>query len=91
MIIHRANLGNNFTHFTIWHAIIPNTILNNQLSKHMITISPFAALRPEVALAKAVASRPYDVLSSKEARTEAQGNPNTFYTSPKVKLIYPKQ
>jgi uncharacterized protein (DUF1015 family) len=44
----------------------------------MITISPFAALRPEVAHAKEVASRPYDVMSSAEARTETQGNPNSF-------------
>ena len=44
----------------------------------MITISPFAALRPEVAHAKEVASRPYDVMSSAEARTEAQGNPKSF-------------
>ncbi len=56
----------------------------------MITISPFAALRPEVALAKAVASRPYDVLSSKEARTEAQGNPNTFLHITKSEIDLPE-
>ena len=56
----------------------------------MITISPFAALRPEVALAKAVASRPYDVLSSKEARTEAQGNPNTFLHVTKSEIDLPE-
>ncbi len=44
----------------------------------MITISPFAALRPEVEHAKEVASRPYDVMSSAEARTETQGNPKSF-------------
>ena len=44
----------------------------------MVTITPFMALRPEVQLAKAVASRPYDVLNSKEAKVEAQGNPNSF-------------
>lgn len=44
----------------------------------MVTISPFKALRPEAQHAKEVASRPYDVLSSKEARIEAQGNPNSF-------------
>ncbi len=44
----------------------------------MITISPFAALRPEVEFTKAIASRPYDVMSSAEARVEAQGNPNSF-------------
>ena len=56
----------------------------------MITISPFAALRPEVALAKAVASRPYDVLSSKEARTAAQGNPNTFLHITKSEIDLPE-
>ncbi len=56
----------------------------------MITISPFAALRPEVALAKAVASRPYDVLSSREARTEAQGNPNTFLHITKSEIDLPE-
>jgi len=44
----------------------------------MVTISPFQALRPEAQLAKSVASRPYDVLNSKEAKVEAQGNPNSF-------------
>jgi uncharacterized protein (DUF1015 family) len=44
----------------------------------MITITPFKALRPEAQVSKAVASRPYDVLNSKEAKIEAQGNPNSF-------------
>ncbi len=44
----------------------------------MITITPFAALRPQVALAKAVASKPYDVLNSAEAKDETLGNPNSF-------------
>jgi uncharacterized protein (DUF1015 family) len=44
----------------------------------MITISPFAALRPEVAHAKEVGSRPYDVMSTAEAREETLGNPKSF-------------
>ncbi len=44
----------------------------------MITISPFKALRPAAELAKQVASRPYDVLNSKEAKVEAQGNNVSF-------------
>lgn len=44
----------------------------------MINIKPFKALRPEAQHAKAVASKPYDVLNSKEAKIEAQGNPNSF-------------
>ena len=56
----------------------------------MITISPFAALRPEVIFAKDVASRPYDVLNSKEARTEALGNPNTFLHITKSEIDLPE-
>ena len=44
----------------------------------MVTISPFKALRPAAEFAKQVASRPYDVLNSKEAKTEAQGNNVSF-------------
>lgn len=44
----------------------------------MISISPFKALRPEPQFARQVASRPYDVLNSKEAKIEAEGNPYSF-------------
>lgn len=44
----------------------------------MISISPFKALRPEPQFAKQVASRPYDVLTTKEAKVEAEGNPHSF-------------
>jgi uncharacterized protein (DUF1015 family) len=44
----------------------------------MAQIQPFKALRPQPALAAAVAARPYDVLNSEEARVEAQGNPQSF-------------
>lgn len=44
----------------------------------MIIFKPFRALRPIPELAQAVASRPYDVLDSAEAREEAQGNPHSF-------------
>jgi len=44
----------------------------------MISISPFKALRPEPQFAKQVASRPYDVLTTKEAKVEAEGNPYSF-------------
>lgn len=37
----------------------------------MVKVKPFAALRPPKAFAKEVASRPYDVLNSKEAKEEA--------------------
>ena len=55
----------------------------------MITISPFAALRPEAQHAKAVASRPYDVLSSREAKAEAQGNPDSFLHITKSEIDLP--
>ena len=59
--------------------------------KYMITITPFRALRPEADLAKQVASKPYDVLNSKEARIEAQGNPNSFLHITKSEIDLPEQ
>ncbi len=44
----------------------------------MTLIKPFKALRPQAQFAKQVASRPYDVLNSAEAKIEAQGNPYSF-------------
>lgn len=44
----------------------------------MVDIRPFRALRPPADIAKHVASPPYDVLSSAEARTLAEGKPNSF-------------
>lgn len=57
----------------------------------MITIAPFKALRPEATFAKQVASRPYDVLNSKEAKTEAQGNPNSFLHITKSEIDLPEE
>ncbi|MCP9750402.1 DUF1015 domain-containing protein [Ferruginibacter sp. HRS2-29] len=56
----------------------------------MITITPFKALRPEAQHAKTVASRPYDVLNSKEAKVEAQGNPNSFLHITKSEIDLPE-
>lgn len=44
----------------------------------MSIIKPFKALRPQPQFAKQVASRPYDVLNSAEAKVEAQGNNHSF-------------
>ncbi len=41
----------------------------------MAILKPFKGLRPPAELAAQVASRPYDVLNSEEARLEAAGNP----------------
>jgi len=55
----------------------------------MVSISPFKALRPEAHLAKQVASRPYDVLNSQEAKVEAQGNPASFLHITKSEIDLP--
>ena len=44
----------------------------------MSIIKPFKALRPQTNLAKNVASQPYDVLNSIEAKAAAVGNPYSF-------------
>lgn len=41
----------------------------------MAILKPFKGLRPPVEIAKELASRPYDVLNSDEAREEAKDNP----------------
>lgn len=45
----------------------------------MAKVKPFKGVRPPRDLVTQVASRPYDVLSSKEARSEADGNPKSLY------------
>ena len=44
----------------------------------MAVIKPFKGYRPPVEHVKDVASRPYDVLNSDEARIEVKGNPHSF-------------
>ena len=44
----------------------------------MATVLPFRALRPTPEAAKEVASPPYDVLNSEEARKAAAGHPQSF-------------
>ncbi len=45
----------------------------------MATVKPFKGLRPPKEMVTDVASRPYDVLNSEEARAEAEGNPKSLY------------
>lgn len=45
----------------------------------MATIKPFKGIRPPQNLVERVASRPYDVLNSAEARAEAEGNEMSLY------------
>ncbi|HRP56727.1 DUF1015 family protein [Agriterribacter sp.] len=56
----------------------------------MATIVPFTALRPQAQYAKQVASQPYDVLNSKEAKREARGNPNSFLHITKAEIDLPE-
>jgi uncharacterized protein (DUF1015 family) len=55
----------------------------------MATIRPFRALRPHNEYAQQVASRPYDVLSSEEARKEAEGNLVSFLHVTKAEIDLP--
>jgi uncharacterized protein (DUF1015 family) len=55
----------------------------------MAIISPFSAVRPRKPLAKQVASRPYDVLNTEEAREEAVGNPYSFLHVTKSEIDLP--
>lgn len=45
----------------------------------MAIVKPFKGVRPPKAIVKDVVSRPYDVLSSQEARLEAEGNEKSLY------------
>ena len=55
----------------------------------MAVLKPFKGLRPPVELAAKVASRPYDVLNSEEARIEAKGNPYTLLHIIKPEIDFP--
>ena len=44
----------------------------------MAIIKPFRALRPQPQFSKQLASPPYDVLNSSEAKEQSLGNPNSF-------------
>ena len=45
----------------------------------MAKVKPFKGIRPPREMVTEVASRPYDVLNSDEARQEAEGNPKSLY------------
>ena len=55
----------------------------------MANIKPFKALRPHNEFAAQVASRPYDVLSSDEARKEAKDNLLSFLHITKSEIDLP--
>ena len=56
----------------------------------MATIKLFKGWRPVINQVKSVASRPYDVLSSAEARVEAAGNPYSFLHVIKPEIDLPE-
>lgn len=55
----------------------------------MAKIKPFKGVRPPQALVEEVASRPYDVLNSEEARAEAAGNDKSLYHIIKPEIDFP--
>lgn len=56
----------------------------------MAIIKAFKALRPKQELAEKIASRPYDVLDSAEARVEAKGNDYSFLRINKPEIDLPE-
>ena len=55
----------------------------------MAIIKPFKGIRPPKDLIEEVASRPYDVLNSEEAREEAKGNEKSLYHIIKPEIDFP--
>jgi uncharacterized protein (DUF1015 family) len=56
----------------------------------MAILKPFRGLRPPKDIVKDLASRPYDVLNSEEARAEAEGNPYSFLRVVKPEIELPE-
>ena len=56
----------------------------------MATIKPFRGIRPPKKYVVEVASRPYDVLNSEEAREEAKGNEKSLYHIIKPEIDFPE-
>lgn len=57
----------------------------------MAIVNPFKALRPQPQFAPKVASRPYDVLNSQEAKVETRGNPHSFLHITKAEIDLPEK
>jgi len=53
-------------------------------------VKPFKGVRPPKEWVKEVASRPYDVLNSEEARKEAEGNEKSLYHIIKPEIDFPE-
>jgi len=57
----------------------------------MAILKSFKGLRPPKNIVKQLASRPYDVLNSEEARKEAEGNPYSLLRITKAEIDLPKE
>lgn len=55
----------------------------------MAIVKPFRGIRPPKKIVEQVASRPYDVLNSEEAREEAKGNEKSLYHIIKPEIDFP--
>lgn len=55
----------------------------------MAIVKPFKGIRPPKSMVDEVASRPYDVLNSEEAREEAKGNEKSLYHIIKPEIDFP--
>ena len=56
----------------------------------MIKVKPFKGVRPPQELVEDVECRPYDVLSSEEARKEAGANEKSLYHITKPEINFPE-
>ncbi|WEV45821.1 DUF1015 family protein [Streptococcaceae bacterium ESL0687] len=56
----------------------------------MVKVKPFKAIRPNKELADQLASLPYDVVSSLEAKELAEGNPYSFFHIDKAEIDLPE-
>ena len=70
-------------------ALTSTLILKPKFLSSMAILKAFKGLRPPVAIVKQLASRPYDVLNSEEARIEAQGNPYSLLRVTKAEIDLP--
>lgn len=56
----------------------------------MTIVKPFRGIRPPKQIVDEVASRPYDVLNSEEARSECRGNEKSLYRIIKPEVDFPE-
>ncbi len=56
----------------------------------MAIVKPFKGVRPPKMMVEQVSSRPYDVLDSDEARSEAEGNEKSLYHIIKPEINFPQ-